>query len=77
MITVIHQVIWPVQLQLDRKGFESEGDVEDEPGKRRFRVLTFVKSLQHPLSTLYKARCQAPASLPLVSSGEMMPHQIW
>jgi len=46
MITVIHQVIWPVQLQLDRKGVESESDVQDEPGKRRFRGLTFVKPLQ-------------------------------
>jgi len=33
MITVIHQVIWLVQLQLDRKGFESEGDMENDPEK--------------------------------------------
>jgi len=43
MITVIQQVIWPFQLKLGRKGVEHKGVVQDEPGKRRFRGLTFVK----------------------------------
>jgi len=63
MITVIHQVIWPVQLQLDRKGVERKGVMQDKPGKRRFRSLTFVKLLQPasyaapgPLSSFSAAR---------------------
>jgi len=65
MITVIQQVIWPFQLQLGRKGVEHKGVVQDEPGKRRCRGLTFVKPLQpacHAEPGLLSSACLSAAN---------------